>query len=205
MAITMQREDFIATFGAVSLACSDDFTRPHLNSVRVAVENGKLIVQATDGCWAAQRITDAPEGSFPCETLIPVSAVKEALRAAKGAKQTRTVMLDGAFIIGPVTLGYTAVVASFPPFEQVFPKPRAEKTGSEFAVADNYLAIAAKAFGLFGSKKPVGIRIELGEGELDPLTLSSPSAPGFTVVVMPFRCERAAHRNATEEKTSKAA
>ena len=172
---------------------SEDWTRPHLNSVCVSVREGKLTICATDGHRLARwdENTDAI-GTF--EILIPLDAAKTIAKftAEKGIVDPMTTLLhDGKTLTvkrHERSATFQTVDAKFPMFEEVMPRSIGNTRPSLFNA--EYMADACKAFKdaskVLGLKENAALFFE-ATGENDPCLFTSEQITQLRVVIMPQR------------------
>ncbi len=193
---------FASNIKAAMRAASKDFTRAHLNCIRLEFHKGKVRFVATNGHWLFVNETVA-DCDGAAEVLLSLADAKSIVKAIVVSKKASTwaveVDTDARTVrqLG-TTVAYVPVDASFPPYVQIIPPTQGTKQ-CVISFAADYLA---DVFGAFQELSPnAGVTIETGEGELDPAVLTSNACPDALVVLMPRRDEarsaplRARYRN----------
>lgn len=131
----------------VSVAASNDMTRPALTGVYFNTFDGALYMAATDG----YRLTDKrfiDEVKSEVKAIVPASALQEVLRSISDDVEEVEIMFDETqvrFLIGDVEVMSKLIDGSFPDYRQLIPK----NTEIEVEVDRNELLRMVKVAALF--------------------------------------------------------
>lgn len=196
--ITIDSKTFGDWLRAMLCAASTDLTRAHLSCIRIETHGRTVRMIATDGHWMLCTERDIkPEDMTGKDAIVHLNR-EDAERIVKVLPKKGVVSFDAD---GNVTDARTTTVlgsfkpadVTFPPYEQVIPcsAPTKENERAHTHVASTLLAAVVKGFQLLrGDKRDIGLRIEYGMAELDPMLVTA-SIPDVTAlaVVMPFRAD----------------
>lgn len=184
-------QSIVKILSSVAKIASDDKSRPHLASVRVACVDGAVSFGATDGHTAI--LVRYPQGQdFRGERCYNAKQILTAAKVAtKGYARVRE---DGALCFFPSVESTDATIVRpvdvhFPPLHQVFPASCPAKVLAWVNPA--YVAEHMSAHLACLDSRCASVCVETGASELDPVRLASRDTHGVQCVsvIMPMRSE----------------
>jgi len=117
-------DEFKMGVNEVTVASSNDLTRPALTGVYFNTDKGSLYVAATDGYRLAERkLVEKVESEI--RAIVPTSSLSEVLRSASDAVEEIEILFDEAqvrFRLGEVEITSKLIDGSFPDYRQLIPK-----------------------------------------------------------------------------------
>jgi len=151
-------DEFKAGVGQVSVASSNDLTRPALTGVYFNTFEGALYIAATDGYRLAERkFIEKVESEV--KAIVPSSSLSEAIRSATGEEEEVEILFDETqvrFRLGEVEIISKLIDASFPDYRQLIPK----EFEAEIIVPRNELTRVTKLAALFAREVGGSIVLE---------------------------------------------
>lgn len=176
-AMVLEAKDLAKALASVGFAQHTEVDRPYLCGVHVEVEDGGLVVTATNGnCLATRRIplAEAPE-EFPGETL-PAKVVAELTKALADAEgKVRLTFGPGkvAAEVGDSTIVSKLIDGTYPDWRRVVPS----QNGKRLAIGAASFAGAVRRARVVANEKTRAVRLDL---DRDKLTVSVASPENGT-------------------------
>jgi hypothetical protein len=199
---------------SVSIASSDDTTRPHLNGVCLRVKGSTFNMAATNGHWAALYCfrVDSEEQWVEEQMLITRDCVYRMVRELrwimKHHKETDgCIEIDASFreyktSIGTMKLDLSK--ESFPPFSKIFPEelPK-DRSSTIMTIGPQYVKSIAEAFETAsGEGSAYMLRWEVTKDWSSPVLVTAPSVPELTVICMGMRADDKHYKNIYKPRPS---
>jgi len=168
------------------IIASDDETRPQLTVVHFAQRGEGFVAVATDG-HAMTLVTCKVEG-FTAPFSIPATVIAQ-VRKALGKRSVVTFAVKGVDdqgeFSGTVTIPNMTIavrtLGQFPPYERIV--PTMTENARTITLSVDLLLKCAKSI---GASMENLVTLTLGDSELDPIRVSTPSSESFAVQ-MPCR------------------
>lgn len=164
-----------------TFSCSRNSLRPVLSGVLFTLENGKLLLAATDSFRLSETSIDA-QGDGAVRAIVPVKVLEE-LRAVMGGKKDKEGNDDAplrlkirlhaqqaSFSAGDTHIVSRLIEGSFPPYTQIIPKERTMR--AHFVAKD--LLTAVRRMHYFAKEMNNTITFALKDGKA---LLSTPETP----------------------------
>ena len=148
----MSTDDFKAGLSQVTMAASNDLTRPALTGIYFNTFEGDLYVAATDGYRLAERRL-AKKVDAEVSAIVPTGSLQEVLRSLDESQTEIEILFDGAqvkFRFGTMEITSKLIEGSFPDYRQLIPKQTeiaVELPKSELVRVTKLAALFAKEVG----------------------------------------------------------
>jgi hypothetical protein len=174
---------------AIAHAVPKDEDHPLYACLHVVQDGLSLLFEATNGHWFARWVTahEAPAAEF----LIPGDRLGAFLRLLPKSEDqlflfdAQLVTLAPRSMTGPgVKLDYASPEGEYPALSSVIRFPSRGFGMSYVTLAPEYLMAAAKVLDVAGS---AGVRIDIGRGPQDLVTLTADGIDGLVIGIMPRR------------------
>jgi DNA polymerase-3 subunit beta len=158
----------------VVVAASADEARPVLAGVYLYVEDGALIVVATDSYRLAEkRIALAGSAPETFAVLVPARTMQELIKLLGESEDEVEIYVDESqvmFRIADVELMSRLIEGQFPPYRRIIP----ESAETSFDIATSELARITKVASLFARESAGSVRLEIkAEGEVSVVSSDS--------------------------------
>lgn len=158
----------------VVVAASADEARPVLSGVYMYVEDGVLILVATDSYRLAEKRLELPEGaSETFKVLVPARTIQELIKLLAESDAEVEIYLDEnqvMFRTGDIELVSRLIEGQFPAYRRIIP----ESADTSFDIATSELARITKVASLFARENAGSIRLEIkAEGEVSVVSSDS--------------------------------
>lgn len=155
------------------VAVSSDSSRPELTGVLFRVEEGKLVLVATDSYRLAERTVVVPGVKQEASVIIPSSAVMELIRILPVESEEGMVVFSwsdsqGRFSMEDVELTTRLIDGAFPDYKQIIPTEHRTKV----VIDRDALATAVKAASLFSKSGIHDVNVHISP-EKQEVTLTS--------------------------------
>ena len=161
--VTVDGPTLLTALSGVVAAASADLSRPILCSVRVAIEDGRVTLAATDSYRLHTATLDLGGWAPPSELLLPALSVAELVRLDHDGPVDLAMAADHhvSFSAGLTTLTTTLVAGSFPDHHALIDNNRPE---SVVTVDSDDLTAALRRASWAASK--AGLRLTFSAGRL---------------------------------------
>jgi len=171
---------------AALCAVDNDSARAHLWGVCFSSKDGKLRINATNGHWLLDYVSDVecPEIG---EVILDKDTVKTLINFV-GKAPNVMLTFEGKLVTvnanGNIAT-YVRVDAKYPTVDQVI--PRAKGAIESIGVSAKYLVDVGKAFDTLNESKIATVTRMTFKSDLDPIVFDSDKVPGLKAVLMPCR------------------
>jgi DNA polymerase-3 subunit beta len=171
--LTIPVERFRDALGQVVVAASLDESRPVLAGVYLHIEDGVLIVAATDSYRLAERRIKLKGATGDLSIIVPVRTMQELVRILGDTQEELKVYVGDnqvMFEVDNIELTSRLIEGQFPNYQQIIPE--SEETSIEIDVAE--FSRIVKVASLFARENAGSVRIDVkSEGLVNVVSSAS--------------------------------
>lgn len=172
--LTLPAPLFRDALAQVVVAASLDEARPVLAGVYLSIDNGQLVIVATDSYRLAEKrltLANAPKTEFA--VIVPARTMQELVRLLGDAEDNLELYLDEnqiMFRLDNVELVSRLIEGNFPNYQQIIP----DHTDTSFEIDTAEFSRITKVASLFARENAGSVRIEIrAEGEVSIVSSDS--------------------------------
>lgn len=189
MKITIAADKFRTALGAVMLAASKDWWRPHMASVLFEVIAGTLRLTATTGHWLARMSAecDVTDTKGPSRMVVRTSDLALVLRAMKGGPTASISFRYNRITVGSCSVKCSQPAGVYPDVDAAIKSALSEPSKMlAVSIGPTLIADIAKSVAIAGGKR-ANMIIRTNSDMLSGIFITSEMAPGYEALLMPMR------------------
>ncbi len=172
--VSLPTDVFREAISQVVIAAALDESRPVLAGVYMYIEEGNLIMVATDSFRLAERAIELPKGhGGELSVIVPARTMQELMRILGDSQGEVSMYLADnqvMFQLADIELVSRLIEGKFPPYRQIIP----EQEETSATIESNEFTRITKMANLFARENGGGVRIEVqAEGEIRIMSSAS--------------------------------